>query len=247
MSDKDLELKLSIFKNKKFQDELNNIIPNQCANCHSTENLSYYHIIPLELGGTNNTSNIVRLCPTCYDKINNTVSKGRRIKSKASKLTPSAIAILDKYYALEIGTTKAKELLGISPKTKNTWYNLKKEYEAKFNIPKGFKNNIDIKSSQKRKESTLSKNINNPNYTERYNDYVEEVLHDYFNNIIGTKKMKEKLCMGYKSYPKRLDIFMSIYRDKFNIPADFKNTVDIDTGQEERLKTLNNKQDKNKN
>lgn len=40
-----------------------------CANCHSSENLQYHHIVPIALGGSNLLSNFVCLCYDCHKTI----------------------------------------------------------------------------------------------------------------------------------------------------------------------------------
>ena len=45
------------------------LIGAKCANCGSTEDLVYHHIVPISLGGTDNMENMVCLCGTCHDLI----------------------------------------------------------------------------------------------------------------------------------------------------------------------------------
>lgn len=117
-----------------------------CVNCGSTYNIEYHHIVPLRLGGTNNLGNIVPLCKPCHSKAHQrklvTEFKGGRPKAvKYEEASP----VLEKYFNLEIGTKEAKELLGLSNKNKSTWTYLTKQYKEENNIPKSFRNTIDIK------------------------------------------------------------------------------------------------------
>ena len=45
------------------------ILPKQCCNCGSTEDLVYHHIVPVEVGGKNVTTNIAVVCAECHGKI----------------------------------------------------------------------------------------------------------------------------------------------------------------------------------
>jgi len=48
---------------------IKDMLPKQCCNCGSTENLIYHHIVPDELGGRTIPSNIAVVCGECHGKI----------------------------------------------------------------------------------------------------------------------------------------------------------------------------------
>ena len=50
-------------------EDIKDKIGRECANCHSTLNLVYHHIVPLSMGGKDSVSNMVCLCDMCHDKI----------------------------------------------------------------------------------------------------------------------------------------------------------------------------------
>ena len=54
------------FKTKQFQDMLKETLGTTCINCGSNEHIHYHHVVPLEMGGTNNLGNIVPLCEDCH-------------------------------------------------------------------------------------------------------------------------------------------------------------------------------------
>ena len=56
--------------------------------------------------------------------------------------------VLEKYFNLEIGLKEAKEELGLATKTKSAWYKLASRYRIENDIPKDFRNNVDLLASQ---------------------------------------------------------------------------------------------------
>ncbi|MDY4816848.1 MAG: HNH endonuclease [Lachnospiraceae bacterium] len=101
----------------EFRNKLKESIGFTCANCGSSENIEYHHIVPLKLGGTNRITNFAPLCHQCNEaalngrhisKYINRKNSGR--KKKTSK--EQAYAVYDLYVNGEIGTRKCKELLG---------------------------------------------------------------------------------------------------------------------------------------
>ena len=89
-----------------------------CANCGSTDNIEYHHIVPLFLGGTNSISNIVPLCNRCHKVAHRGqhMSHYQNLKNsgRKSKVTDEqAFAALDKWADGQIGNKKCAELMGI--------------------------------------------------------------------------------------------------------------------------------------
>lgn len=56
-------------KRRALTNSEKDIIGRQCANCGATDDLTYHHIIPLALGGSDQPSNMVCLCGACHYKI----------------------------------------------------------------------------------------------------------------------------------------------------------------------------------
>lgn len=244
LSQEELNKAKKEFLKIEFRNYLDLNLPNKCCNCNSEHNLSYHHIVPLSLGGSNKLSNIVKLCPICHEKAhldytslkdigifkafrNNTIGRKKLIV-----LDNKTEDILKKYYNLEIGTIEAKTLLGISTKTKSTWYNIRQEYEEKYNISKGFSNKIDLQNSQKLRNETYK----NSSTHFKYNNTIENILHEYFDCKIGAKEAKDKIGISSKSCDTWYRL-INVYKDKFNIAKDFKNFVDIENIQKERILT----------
>jgi len=46
--------------------ELDDWYGHKCANCGTTEDVHYHHIVPLSIGGTNAVTNMVPLCQQCH-------------------------------------------------------------------------------------------------------------------------------------------------------------------------------------
>lgn len=228
-----------------FRKKLNEILDPVCVNCGVSENLSYHHIVPLSLGGTNNISNIVRLCPTCHDKahigygdikkigIFKAIQKNSLGRKRLVELDDNTIQILHKYFNCEIGTVEAKSLLGMSLKNKSTWDRIRKEYRQMYNIPDSFRNKVDLLNSQKQRIETLSVTTNK---LIEYNSEVENILHKYFKCEIGMKEAKSLIGINPKTQSTWYKL-VAIYKEKFSIPNDFKNLVDVENIQEQRVKT----------
>ena len=50
-------------------DEMKDQIGRSCANCDSTEELTYHHIVPLAFGGKDVIGNMVCLCAKCHNMV----------------------------------------------------------------------------------------------------------------------------------------------------------------------------------
>ena len=148
------------FNSKSFRDKMKKEKGEICVNCGSIKFIDYHHIVPLENGGTNNLSNIVPLCVNCHlaahDKAshNNRMEQARaegKLGRKRKTTYEKALPILKRYFNNEIGLAEAKELLGLSPKNKSSWYEVANKYKEEYNIPKDFYNKIDLKASQEKR------------------------------------------------------------------------------------------------
>jgi hypothetical protein len=60
------------FNSNAFQDGLKNVLGLNCGNCGSDKGVTYHHVVPLAMGGTNKISNIVPLCEACHNSIHGT-------------------------------------------------------------------------------------------------------------------------------------------------------------------------------
>ena len=125
----------------------------KCVNCGCSDELEIHHIVPLEIGGNDITSNMVALCYDCHKAVTNhqllltTTGRPHKVGGRKRVFT-NCDDILDRYFRCEIGARECKELIGMSPKnhiTDNVWY---KEYLEKHGIKK-FRNNVDIKTANK--------------------------------------------------------------------------------------------------
>ena len=136
------------FVKASFREKLKEELGTTCVNCGNSKNIEYHHIVPLINGGTNNISNIVPLCEECHYKAHDKEYKHgnpKRNKGRKRKVTyEEALPVLHRYFNLEIGLKEAKEILGLTPKTHSSWYALANKYREEYNIPKNFRNNIDI-------------------------------------------------------------------------------------------------------
>lgn len=139
------------FRRPSFRNKMKSEIGGACVNCGADEDIEYHHIVPLKNGGTNNFGNIVPLCSTCHYKAHDRKNFNAKNPGRPKIVEfEEAEIVLHRYFSLEIGTKEAKELLGLSQKTKDSFLKLKKQYEEKYNIEK-FKNNIDLINSQRKR------------------------------------------------------------------------------------------------
>ena len=209
VSDDELKKNKNEFNRFSFREKLDEELVCICVNCGSNKNLSYHHIVPLSLGGTNNLSNIVRLCPTCHDKahlgyndikkigIFKAVQNNNLGRKRLVELDDDTVNILDRYFNCEIGTLETKQLLGMSPNNKSTWDRIRKEYREKYNIPDTFRNYIDLKNSQQQRGETLARAAQGDPI--KYDMRVENVLHKYFKCEIGRKEAKSIIGINPKT------------------------------------------------
>lgn len=110
------------FISKSFRKAIKDSLPDACCNCGSKKSIEYHHIVPLKLGGTNRTTNIVPLCHKCHkaahcgqhiSHYSDKTNAGRKSRSNAEKHSE----IFDMFINGEIGNRKCSELLGYSPST----------------------------------------------------------------------------------------------------------------------------------
>ena len=69
-----------------------------------------------------------------------------------------------------------------------------------------------------------------------YDDEIENILHEYFNCKIGAKEAKQRIGLSTKTTDTWYRL-INTYKEKFNIPDEFKNSIDRDNIQEQRIKT----------
>lgn len=120
----------------------------KCINCGSTERIEWHHIVPLRHGGTNEQSNIVPLCIECHDKahtkkirVKESTGRKRIVESEAFE------EVYQKWFKLEIGTSEASEMLGLSNKTFGQY---RKRHEESLGVRLPWSHNcIDISNSKK--------------------------------------------------------------------------------------------------
>lgn len=140
------------YTSPKLQGEIKKELGDTCVNCGSTRYIEYHHIVPIVYGGTNNLSNIVPLCADCHAKAHHKanaegIKKARREgRCGRNKITTyeNAKPHLKRYFDLEIGNKELHETIGFSVKNHSGLYELKTRYREEHNIPKHFRNNIDI-------------------------------------------------------------------------------------------------------
>lgn len=126
---------------------------NRCINCGSTEELEFHHVVPLEIGGADEVSNIVPLCYSCHKAVTHhqliIATAGRKHKAGGRKrqIPENYKDILWRFMRCEIGMKECKELLGVSQKTHlgdNVWF---REFLEENGIVK-YRNNVDLKAAK---------------------------------------------------------------------------------------------------
>lgn len=68
------------FNSFLFQKNLKDLLGLSCCNCESNKNVSYHHIVPLSVGGTNRISNIAPLCEDCHNLIHGTQILNKKLQ-----------------------------------------------------------------------------------------------------------------------------------------------------------------------
>lgn len=129
-----------------LREMVRNVCGNTCCNCGSTENIQYHHIVPLKLGGTNKTSNIVAICHRCHCAAH----RGRHIshyQNKAITGRPSMEVeeeLFDAYVNGLIGANELRELADIHTGSHIADLAAFKKYKKRKGIVKS-RNYIDVK------------------------------------------------------------------------------------------------------
>lgn len=128
----------------KNKNTFNKNIQNICVNCGKTSDLYLHHIVPLSNGGTNNESNIVKLCGTCHARVHSTKNTSIREmtkralqikKERGEKLGRPVVEYPDNWNKVykqwkdqKITGVQAMQLMDLK---KTTFYKLVKQYENK--------------------------------------------------------------------------------------------------------------------
>lgn len=119
-----------------------------CANCGSTLDVEYHHVVPLRVGGTNRLTNIVPLCYVCHKIVHDTKNIRMVCRSEnygRPKIQPPEgyEEILWEYINGEIGKKECQSKLGMreGAKLNDKWYY--KEFLKSNNIV-SHKNSIDL-------------------------------------------------------------------------------------------------------
>lgn len=123
---------------------------NRCAVCGNVDYLEFHHIVSKQCGGSDQYDNIILLCACCHAKIHKRTYNPETYKLNTSIDYESAIPILDRYFANEIGARETKEQLHLSPKTHLSESSVVKRYKREHNID-NFYNNVDLVNSKRRK------------------------------------------------------------------------------------------------
>lgn len=136
------------YNRESFRKTLKEKLPKNCVNCGSNNNISYHHIVPLALGGTNNIANIVPLCDKCHKLAHGSVNIRETFRSKTAgrkklEAPENYKEILWRYINGEIGRKECENSLGLSKATKiqDVWYY--KEFLNQNNILH-HKNKVDL-------------------------------------------------------------------------------------------------------
>lgn len=123
-----------------------NVCGTECGNCGSDEGVEYHHVVPLKLGGTNKTSNIVALCHQCHCAAH----YGRHMREYQNKnicgrpSTEIDEEYFEAYIHGMIGTSELKRYTGVPEKTHIADMAAFKRFKKKHDIDK-MRNYIDVK------------------------------------------------------------------------------------------------------
>lgn len=183
------ELRLE-FNRQSFKEELKEKLGAVCINCGDTKNIQYHHIVPLALGGTNKTSNIVPLCRNCHQAAHGARNIREIFMSEESgrprrQLPENYKDIMNQYLTGQIGRRECQKKLNLSKATKLNDCLQFKEYIKEKNI-KSYKNRID---------RICAGNCRGKDYTGQYvskiifNDGTEEV------HYVGEYDLKLHECV----------------------------------------------------
>lgn len=136
------------FNRESSRKYLKEQLGNECANCGSSLDIEYHHVVPLALGGRNKLTNIIPLCHVCH-QIAHGSKNIRHICRAENTGRPKNIpkenykSILRDYIDGKIGRKEAERLLGLPKyaKLSEQWYF--SEYLKECGIEK-VKNSVDL-------------------------------------------------------------------------------------------------------
>ena len=124
MTEEEQKLKTE-FNTLSFKQMLKTSKGTECVNCGSGENVQYHHIVPICVGGTNNTANIVPLCERCHQAVHNCkdvrelrMRTADHIGRKTMANTPQGKKAIDDFIMCRIGTKEFKSIMKYGEKTK---------------------------------------------------------------------------------------------------------------------------------
>lgn len=131
-----------------FKRNLKGELENKCANCGTDISLEHHHIVPLSIGGTNRTTNIVVLCHRCHQLAHGAknirdICKPEKTGRKRKEPPNGYESILEKYLSGEIGRKDCERQLGLPAKAKLAEQYFFKEYLSEHNIV-SYKNRVDM-------------------------------------------------------------------------------------------------------
>lgn len=131
-----------------FKRNLGGELENKCANFGTDISLEHHHIVPLSIGGTNRTTNIVVLCHRCHQLAHGAknirdICKSEKTGRKRKEPPNGYESILEKYLSGEIGRKDCERQLGLPAKAKLAEQYFFKEYLSELNIV-SYKNRVDM-------------------------------------------------------------------------------------------------------
>lgn len=136
-----------------FKRNLENKLENRCANCGTDISLEHHHIVPLSIGGTNRTTNIVVLCHRCHQLAHGAknirdICKAEKTGRKRREPPKDYESIIEKYLNGEIGRKDCERRLGLPEKAKLAEQFFFKDYLSEHNIV-SYKNRVDMLNTEK--------------------------------------------------------------------------------------------------
>lgn len=131
-----------------FKQNLENKLESRCANCGAEVSLEHHHIVPISIGGTNRTTNIVALCHHCHQLAHGAqnirdICKAEKTGRKRKQPPKDYEIIIEKYLNGEIGRKDCERQLGLPEKAKLAEQYFFKEYLSEHNIV-SYKNRVDM-------------------------------------------------------------------------------------------------------